>query len=57
MTADDLRAEIDIGIESIETALEKLAALYVDVRNRRPTVREKTAAATFLAVSRLIGGP
>lgn len=49
MTADDLRAEIDIGIESIETALEKLAALYVDVRNRRPTVREKTAAATFLA--------
>ncbi len=49
MIADDLKAEIDIGIESIETALEKLAALYVDVGTRRPTVREKTAAATFLA--------
>ena len=49
MTADDLRAEIDIDMESIETAMEKLAALYADVGNRRPTVREKTAAATFLA--------
>ena len=49
MTADDLRSEINIGIESIETALEKLAALYADVGNRRPAVREKTAAATFLA--------
>ena len=49
MTADDLRAEIDIDIEAIETALEKLAALYADVGDRRATVREKTAAASFLA--------
>ena len=49
MTADDLRTEINIAIESIETALEKLVALYTDVGNRRPAVREKTAAATFLA--------
>lgn len=49
MTADDLRAEIDIEIESIENALEKLAALYVDVGDRKPAVREKTVAATFLA--------
>jgi hypothetical protein len=49
MTADDLKAEIDIDIEAIETALEKLASLYVDVGDRRATVREKTAAATFLA--------
>ena len=49
MTADDLRTEIDIGIESIENALKKLAALYSDVGDRRPAVREKTAAATFLA--------
>jgi hypothetical protein len=49
MTADDLRAEIDIDIEAIETALERLASLYVDVGDRRPAVREKTAAATFLA--------
>jgi len=48
MTADDLRAEIDIDMESIETALEKLTALYLDVRNRGATVREKTAAATFM---------
>ena len=49
MTADDLRTEIDIDIESIETALEKLAVLYADVGDRRPTVRVKTAAAAFLA--------
>jgi hypothetical protein len=49
MTAEDLRAEIDIDIEAIETALEKLSALYFDVGARRATVREKTAAANFLA--------
>ena len=49
MTADDLRAEIDIDMEAIETALEKLSALHADVGSRRPAVREKTAAATFLA--------
>lgn len=54
MTADDLRVEIDIGIGLIENALEKLTALYVDVGNRKPSVREKTAAATFVA--QLYGG-
>lgn len=49
MTAADLRAEIDIDIESIDAALEKITALSADVANRRPPVREKTAAATFMA--------
>lgn len=49
MTADDLRSEISIGIESIDNVLEKLSALYGDVKKRRPTVREKTAAGSFMA--------
>ena len=49
MTAVDLRTEIDIGIESIKTDLEKLNNLYADMGTRSPAIREKTAAATFLA--------
>ena len=49
MTADDLKCEISIALESIDNVLEKLADLYADVGTRRPTVREKVAAASFMA--------
>lgn len=49
MTSDDLRAEITIEIEAIENILDELTALYADVGSRNPTVREKTAAAAFMA--------
>lgn len=48
MTADDLRTEIDIGIESIDNILEQLADLYGDVGTRRPNVREKAVAGFFM---------
>lgn len=49
MTIDDLRAEISIGIESIDGVLKNLSDLYAWVGNRRPSVREKTAAGSFMA--------
>lgn len=49
MTADDLRAEINIEIEAIRDILQELLALHIDIGEREPAVREKTAAATFMA--------
>jgi len=49
MTAEDLREEISIELENIETILQELSDLRDDVAGREPTVREKTAAASFLA--------
>jgi hypothetical protein len=49
MTAKELREEISIEFELIESLLQELSALHKDVMDRDPTVREKTAAATFLA--------
>ena len=49
MTADDLRKEVGIELELIETVLLELAKLRADVSGREPTVREKTAAAAFIA--------
>ena len=49
MTVEDLRAEIDIELESVGKVLMELSSLHTDIGNRQPTVREKTAAATFLA--------
>ena len=49
MTVEDLREEIGIECESIEAILEEIIALRKDVEGRKPTVREKTAAAAFLA--------
>jgi len=45
MTADDLREEVSIELEHMETILQELSALRNDVAGRGPTVREKTAAA------------
>ena len=49
MTVEELREEINIELELIESILRELASLRVDVAGREPTVREKTAAASFMA--------
>ncbi len=49
MTIDELREEINIEMELIETTLQELLALSNDVAGKEPTVREKTAAAAFMA--------
>lgn len=49
MTADDLRREIAIELELIETVLQELSTLREDVADRESTVRERTAAAAFMA--------
>ena len=49
MKSEELRKEIDIELELLESTLKELAALRNDVDEREPTVREKTAAGAFLA--------
>lgn len=49
MTAQELHKEISIELELIETILKELSGLKKDIADREPTVREKTAAAAFMA--------
>lgn len=49
MTVQELRKEISIELELIETILKELSDLKNDIAEREPAVREKTAAAAFLA--------
>ncbi|HLG31336.1 MAG TPA: hypothetical protein VI387_14090 [Candidatus Brocadiales bacterium] len=49
MTLEELCEEISIELELIESILQELSALRKDTAGRKPTVREKTAAATFMA--------
>lgn len=49
MTADDLKAEIEVEFQALQKVVHELEALRIDVAGREPTVREKTAAAAFLA--------
>jgi len=49
MTVDDLSKEVAIELELIEEILQELSKLRDDVSGREPTVREKTAAAAFMA--------
>ncbi len=49
MKHEELRKEIDIELELLESTLKELAALRNDVDEREPTVREKTAAGAFMA--------
>jgi hypothetical protein len=49
VTADELKAEIAIESDALRQVVEELEALRRDVAGREPTVREKTAAAAFLA--------
>ena len=49
MNAADLREEIAVELEALETTVNELLALQQDVAHREPTVRENAAAAAFLA--------
>ncbi|MEK6699816.1 MAG: hypothetical protein AABZ10_12340 [Nitrospirota bacterium] len=49
MTVAELREEISIELELMEETVRELSALQRDAGAREPTVREKTAAAGFMA--------
>jgi hypothetical protein len=49
MNVDELREEIGIELELIGAIVRELASLRKDVGEHEPTVREKTAAAAFMA--------
>lgn len=49
MKLTDLKEEIEIEMELMDAIVKELLALRQDVSGGSPTVREKTAAATFLA--------
>jgi hypothetical protein len=49
VNAPDLREEIAVELEALETTVNELLALQKDVAHREPTVRKKAAAAAFLA--------
>ena len=49
MTGDELREEAGIELELLENIVRELASLRSDVGTREPSVREKTAAAAFMA--------
>jgi hypothetical protein len=49
MKPAELREEIAVEIEALEAIASELSALQKDVAGGEPTVREKTAAAAFLA--------
>ena len=49
MSSGELQAEIAVEFEALRTVVSELDALRADVAAREPTVREKTAAAAFLA--------
>jgi hypothetical protein len=47
MTSEELREEIAIELENIETVLHELTTLHEDVKGRDTTTREKTAASAI----------
>jgi hypothetical protein len=49
VTPAELREEVAIELEALAATVNELLALQADVADREPTVREKTAAAAFLA--------
>jgi hypothetical protein len=49
LTFEELEEEIAVELEAIESTVNELLSLQRDVAGREPTVREKTAAAAFLA--------
>lgn len=49
MKPDELGAEIAIELEALGATVDELLMLQRDVAHREPTVREKAAAAAFLA--------
>jgi hypothetical protein len=49
MTNTELREEIEIELDSLQTIVTELSQLDQDIGDHRPTLREKTAAGAFLA--------
>ena len=49
MTSEELREEVSIELENIETVLRELSILHEDAKGREVSVLEKTAASAFLA--------
>ena len=49
MTVTELREEISIELEMMEGTVQEAVSLLNDLAGKEPTVREKTAAAAFLA--------
>jgi len=49
VTVEELNAEIAIEFDALQQVVNELDALRRDVAGREPTVREKMAAAAFLA--------
>jgi hypothetical protein len=49
VTAEELRAEIAIEFELLGLVVNELELLRHDLAGREPTIRERTAAASFLA--------
>lgn len=49
MNLADLREEISIELEMMESTVQEIVSLLNDIKGDEPTVREKTAAAAFLA--------
>lgn len=50
MTLAELREEISIELEMMGSVVSETVSLLNDLAGREPTVREKTAAAAFLAL-------
>jgi len=49
MKIDDLKEEVSIEFELMDGIINELLSLKKEISGREPTVREKTAAAAFLA--------
>lgn len=49
MKLEKLREQISIELDSIDITVRELVSLRRDMRDKEPTIREKTAAASFLA--------
>src|SRR4030042_3999406 len=49
MKIEELKEELSIELESMDIVVKELLSLIKDISNREPTIREKTAAASFLA--------
>lgn len=49
MKIEELKEELSIELEAMENVVKELLSLSCDISNREPTIREKTAAAGFLA--------
>ena len=49
MSLTDLEQELSVELDALQTTADELSALQHDVAGREPTIREKTAAAAFLA--------